>query len=498
MPQHRKQLYLSALFLLLLCCLASAEPAWGTWLHNAAEAKRIAYTYNRPIIAVISSTACTHCDYFENLIINSTSAVVTDFAKQNRLVLLYKRGNISSQVYEELMKQVPLRTQITPYFFILKVKDGADLTTDNKYSLNASQVEIIKSTQFDRMAGLTYPSAGGTINGVTISSQSSWNGTQFNSLIASFFPNQFWKKDMVSEIDSSPDTDPDVPTNPDNPENPNTPELDDSNWGNWLENVAEAKRLAYENNRPLIAVISSTACTHCDYFESRIQQSTSTVLTNFARQNRLVLCYKRGNISSRVYEELMKQVPIRTPITPYVFILKVKKGADLTNDNKYALDADQVEIIHSIPYDRLAGLTYPSAGGTINDVHISSQSAWTCEEFVELIKTFFPNTQGLPLTATPEGYEDAIDLGVVYDNETFPSAGNDSQWTRASGVIEMPADGGTHWFKFTGRPGQRYGLFATHGDETAIPATMPTMSFKLECYSTNSEGLHLNPNLLPE
>lgn len=475
MFQRLNLLYLSVLSLLLMGSLAAEEPAWGTWLENAAEAKSIAHTYNRPIIAVFGSLACEHCNSFDDKIIGSKS--VEQFAAENKLVLFHKRGSINTVIKKQLMDQVPEATGDMPYVLILKVRENADLITDSKYAFNADQVEIVRSITFDRLAGINYPTVRSTINGVTISKEASWNGAEFNSLIASFFPNQFWGKDMVSETE--PGEEPD-PTDPDDPDQP---EVKD-NWGVWLENVAEAKRQAYENNRPLVAVISATSCTHCNNFEARIQKSTSTVVTDFARQNRLVLCYKRGNISSDVKEELMKQVPGYTSVTPYLLILKVKDGANLTDDNRSALNADQVEILRSIPFDRLAGINYPFVKNTINGVEISDQYNWTCEEFVELIKTFFPNTQGLPLTATPEGYEDAIDLGVVYDNETFPPAGNDSQWTRASGVIEMPADGGTHWFKFTGRPGQRYGLFATHGDETAIPATMPAMSFAMAAFAS--------------
>ena len=473
MSQRLNLLCLSVLSLLLMGSLAAAEPAWGTWLENAAEAKSIAYAYNRPIIAVIGSTACDHCNSFDSKIIGSSA--VEKFATENRLVLFHKRGSINTVVKKQLMDQVPGTNGDMPFVLILKVREGADLTTDDKQALNADQVEIIQCTQTGNLAGINYPSRGGTINGVTISKEALWNGTQFNSLIASFFPNQFWGKDMVSETE--PGEEPD-PTDPDDPDQP----VVQDNWGVWLENVAEAKRQAYENNRPLVAVISATSCPHCDYFEERIQKSTSKVVTDFARQNRLVLCYKRGNISIDVKNELMKQVPGYSEVTPFLLILKVKDGANLTDDNRSALNADQVEILHSIPFDRLAGINYPPEGAVINGVSIGGQTAWTCEEFVELIKTFFPNTQGLPLTVSPEGYEDAIDLGVAYDNETFPTA--DSQWTRASGVIEMPATGGTHWFKFTGRPGQRYGLFATHGDESAIPATMPAMSFALAAFAS--------------
>ena len=433
MSQRLNLLCLSVLSLLLMGSLAAAEPAWGTWLENVAEAKRIAYIYNRPLVAVISSISCEHCNNFEKLIKNSTSTVVTDFARQNRLVLCYKRDLISRNVRDELMKQIPGYTTVTPYLLILKVKDGANLTDDDRNALDADQVEIIRSIPFDRLAGINYPFNGGTINGVKISSQYNWTCEEFVELIKTFFPNQFWGKDMVTEV--NPD-----PTDPTDPDDPDQPVVQD-NWGVWIENVAEAKRQAYENNRPLVTVISSISCEHCNNFEKRIQKSTSTVVTDFARQNRLVLCYKRDLISRNVRDELMKQVPGYTTITPYLLILKVKDGANLTDDNRSALNADQVEILHSIPFDRLAGINYPPEGAVINGVSIGSQTDWTCEEFVELIKTFFPNTQGLPLTVSPEGYEDAIDLGVVYDNETFPPAGNDSQWTRASGVLEMPATG---------------------------------------------------------
>ena len=171
MIQRLNLLYLSVLSLLLMGSLAAEEPAWGTWLENVAEAKRIAYENNRPLVAVISATSCTHCDNFEKRIQKSTSTVVTEFARQNRLVLCYKRGNISSDVKKELMKQVPGYTSVTPYLLILKVKDGANLTDDDRNALNADQVEIVRSFTFDRLAGINYPFNGGTINGVKISDQ---------------------------------------------------------------------------------------------------------------------------------------------------------------------------------------------------------------------------------------------------------------------------------------------------------------------------------------
>ena len=289
------------LYLILISSLPllhATEYAWGTWLSNAATAKRIALENNRPIIIVIGSENCSICDKFDNYII--TSQEIRNFAIKNKLVLVEKKGYISTVVYQDWIAKITENNYKPPFILIAKVKEDANLINNDSSAFSSSEIELLVSKKLQRIAAFNYPPNNETINGVSIPSEMAWSGESFLSVISSFFPNQYWDSNLISNIenpDPVPNPEPEPPLDPTPDPDPGIDQPDNDNeWGVWLNNAATAKRLAFENNRPIIIAVGSENCSRCDKFDDNI--ITSTEFKNFARQNKLVLFKKSGYIST--------------------------------------------------------------------------------------------------------------------------------------------------------------------------------------------------------
>ena len=466
------------------------EDKWcGVWLTNLADAKRYAYKNDRPILAVIGPYTCAHCDYLYNKSL-STQAFL-DFAKEKKLVLFRCMNDaMQAQVRSDWKKKCGLGA-LTPYFMLFKVLDTANLADGSSTGLSPSQVDVAQvtwGTTENPYCGRSY-TEGGKIFGVQIeSSQSYWKPATTQKVVETFFPNNYWKKiDGGSSSGGGGDSGDDGGDDDDDDEIYD----DEDQWcGVWLTNLADAKRYAYKNNRPILAEIGPNTCAHCDYLYDNALKTAAFLA--FAKEKKLVLFRCQSDaMQAQVRSDWKKKCGLGA-LTPYFMLFKVLDTADLTDGSSEGLSPSQVDVAQvawATSENPYCGRSY-TEGGSIFGVKLeSSQVNWNAATTRRVVEVFFPNnywqTIEPPAPSGPSGYENATDFGRIPNAANPPDGYN---WVASSGSVELKGKSAEAWFKLTGDQGKRYWFYPR---EVAVSDTMyatTNYSYVVELYATKKNA----------
>ena len=94
------------------------------------------------------------------------------------------------------------------------------------------------------------------------------------------------------------------------------------------DNIAEAKALAYAHERPLLVVLGSLICSHCNNFDDKI--FFKPAFRQYAADKRIVLFHQRNDTALRVQvEKDYKKDAGMNSLLPLVYMFKVRDGRTL-------------------------------------------------------------------------------------------------------------------------------------------------------------------------
>jgi len=232
-------------------------------------------------------------------------------------------------------------------------------------------------------------------------------------------------------------------------------------WEGWftgIAQVADAKRLAYSYNRPLLVIAGGADCDHCNKFENLVLHTPA--FQNYVDANKIVVfeCRDSKELNGALHNLYSKKCGM-TPSYPFIYIFKVNDGADLATSDSTSLHDKQVTLLDagaSKP-NRYSGFNYLS-NIKINHVQIETELAWTPETFISVFQTFFPNqfwaNTTPPAVPTHTGFENAHDFGRI-PNMDNPQP-NSKEWIMYSGAKVLDSAATQNWFKFVGDLGKRY------------------------------------------
>ena len=471
------KLHLTCSFLVLLLFsqlaihshAATNESEWVGKLFTYStigEAKRHALENDRPLLVIVGMKVCEACDSFDDRILKTTDFL--NFAKTNKLVLCEVRESTSDLILRVKKDYKSIVTfGSTPFVFLFKVKSNATFVNSNAAALAPEQVDLLYQTSSKFYCGGSYMSGAEWVPGISNGANSKWSSSTFKTQLYACFPNNGWKT-INSSSTPDPDPDPDDP-DPDDPD-PDDPDPeptgDEAKWVGKLftySTIGDAKKYAYNNNRPLLVVVGMKVCEACDAFDKTIMKD-GTDFRTYAKNNKFVLCEVRESTSDlilRVKKDYKSLVTFGS--TPFVFLFKVKSGATFVNSNAAALDPAQVDLLYQSTSKFYCGGSYMSGDEWIPGIPNGTNSNWSSATFIKQIKACVPN-QGwtkwdppVPEDPIPSGWESAIDLGVI-PNESNPAYGNG--WVVASDTQTLSGKTPAKWFKFTGSPNRRYYFYA--------------------------------------
>ncbi|NMA42710.1 MAG: hypothetical protein GX946_04940, partial [Oligosphaeraceae bacterium] len=367
--------------------------------------------------------------------------------------------------------------------------------------------------------GISYPTAG-SVNGIQLGLERNWDPGTFIRIIESFFPAHTFPDDELAwnSLDAGyvpPPNDPEEPEQPgepgggdepgepgggDEPENPELPPI----AGDWPEqpfhSISAAKALAYANNRPLLVVLGSAICPHCDNFDNRVFNTDAFLA--YAAAKRIVLYHQRddGSLRRQVMRDYQREAGMET-VLPVIFMFKVRAGADLTSDDSTALIPTQVDILQvgsGVHKGNLFGISYPTAG-SVNGIQLGLERDWDPGTFIRIIESFFPArtfpddelawNSIIPPPLGPSGYENAYQFGRVPDQEQQPDD-LERGWMLYAPNDALSGSSASKWFRFAGRAGQRYLLSGRDFASNTAAAIV-----KLEFYAS-SASKPLDPPVL--
>ncbi|MDQ0288443.1 hypothetical protein [Oligosphaera ethanolica] len=482
------------LVLLMYSGMHALAAQFGEWTTSPAAAKALALQFNRPIVAVVGSPICPHCDNFDVIL---KSAAFLDYARQNQLVLFHNRENSSlrAQMTNDFKTQCGM-TSLLPFLFLFKVKESADTQSDNVMSMAPDQIELLKISSgpyTGKLAGVNYTSDA-VVNGIKLENESKWTVDTLTKVLRSFFPNQGWS--TLSPSDDPIDDDPidDDPIDDDPVIDDPVPIIDESWVATWTEDPAEAKALAYAHNRPILAIVGSPICPHCDNLDKVI---ITDAMLQYAKARKLVLFHCRNNSSLRSQITNDFKVPSgMTSLLPFLFLFKVKDGvsaAQLAENSMSAQHVTLLEISSGTYAGKKSGVNYTSET-VINGIKLEKEQSWTLATFFKVIESFFPNKQYpsgdpgwnsiIPPVVGPTGYEQAVDLGRI-PNPDYPASSGPG-WIKYAPAATFIGSSSEHWYKFTGDAGKRYLCVAKDFQDTNNPIA-------IALYASNTSGAPSDP-----
>ncbi len=284
------------------------------------------------------------------------------------------------------------------------------------------------------------------------------------------------------------------------------------------EQIATAKRLALENNRPLLFIASIKGCVYCDYIEKNIIQTET--FREFARTNKIIVVSTvNDRLETDTYYAYKTGYKVNFDGTPIVYMFKVKEGANLETVSSKAFAKTEVEPVKSTVLNTYFMGSYPPDNPKAPDpsnpqkafmgIYCGTKDEWNPHTFIAQIKVAFPNQfwDTLAPEITPDGYEGATDIGTIY-NTTYKPPRSVASITNL-GTMTYKGLETEKWYKFTGRPGQRFsmygaGLNAASGElaytidvfacntTTGKPVEPPIASFKDKSYNYLNGNFHFD------
>ena len=237
-------------------------------------------------------------------------------------------------------------------------------------------------------------------------------------------------------------------------------------WTGWFIGVAQVNNVklrAIETKRPLLAVVGSGPCAHCNSLYHQVLLTDT--FRAFAEQHQIVLfsCHNSASLPI-IFKRLYGAQCNITSVFPHVYIFEILEGADTTTPNASAFD--DPAYVHLLDAgaskpNRYSGFNY-TPGERINNIQIEGEEdKWTPETFIQIFKSFFPNANGVELVPGPThtGYENAIDFGRIPNTANPPPSAE--EWIKNSGPNRLTPTATQNWFKFQGDLGKRYVFSAT-------------------------------------
>ena len=269
---------------------------------------------------------------------------------------------------------------------------------------------------------------------------------------------------------------------------------DESLWlGKILTDAVVAKQCAHENNRPLLVEVGHADCDHCLSFHDRILNTAA--FKQFATENRIVVLSMQNKMdATSVYRAFNNEFFYKGNAFPFLAMFHVLDGANL---NSKVLDKTQVELC-TMTWDAngvKTGLKYPDVSVDLLGVSLSAEENWKPGECIALVEKFFPNDiwESMTPVQEPEGYEDALDLVRIWDDDHIPmrnGAYYDADWTQRYNAPSRSGEKPLFWFKFIGHQGVRY-FFETQNPKVS---SSKAYTFTAEMFGTR-DGKPVSPSL---
>ncbi len=183
----------------------------------------------------------------------------------------------------------------------------------------------------------------------------------------------------------------------------------------WNPSLPDAKRIARENNRPLIVVAgNSRSCTWCQDFDSKVIAKAEW--EEYAQRKGIPQYYADGGYTTSypVMRALFKEYYYAN--LPTVFIFQVKPGADLTSmDLDAATSVDLIGKYVNVPNVKVNGLTVAN----------------TPARFIQVLESFYKTTH-------PEWLEDLgtgpASASLTVNLEPAGAVAAGAQWQVDGGV----------------------------------------------------------------
>ena len=389
---------------------------YGEWTTSAADAKRLAQSTNRPLLAVFyAGTNCSKCETLEDVAWETVA--FKKFARDNKIVLYRNKVSSNNLRINTYYKSKIVETSGAPTFFIFKVNNNATFDDESYKAFTEDQVTLPQATSTSDSIKYTGRSFAfnTSIFGVKVGSNAgTWNETMAETIIRNCFPNNVWSSLTSTIQPDDPDDpvnpdDPDDPVNPDDPDDPSTPaELTNTDkWlGKWLTSAVEAKKYARENNRPLLAVFyAGTNCSKCETLEDVAWETAA--FKKYATDNKLVLYRNKVSSNNLRMNSTYKAQLGDTSGAPTFFIFKVNSNASSTSETYTAFLEDEVSIPqvtwNTFDSNRYTGRTFVF-GSSILDVSTGSNAGAWNETMVEnIINNCFPNNCWKSMEVTSGG-----------------------------------------------------------------------------------------------
>ena len=384
---------------------------YGEWTESAAEAKRLAQSTNRPLLAVFyAGTNCSKCETLED--VAWETAAFKNFAKSNKIVLYRNKVSSNNLRINTYYKSKIVDTTGAPTFFIFKVNNNATFDDETYKAFTEDQVtlpQVTKSTPDPvKYTGRSF-TFNKSIFGVNVGSNAGvWSEAMAENIIRNCFPNDCWSSlssgsstDPVTPVNPTDPTDPTDPDDPDDPVNPSDPQTpqeltDTDKWlGKWLTSAVEAKKYARENNRPLLAVFyAGTNCAKCETLEKVAWETQA--FKQYAIDNKLVLYRNKVSANNLRINAYYKTQLGDTTGAPTFFIFKVNSNASSTSESYTAFNEDEVTIpqVTGNIYDsnRYTGRTFVFNKSILDVATGSNAGAWSESMVENIINNCFPNT----------------------------------------------------------------------------------------------------------
>lgn len=150
------------------------------------------------------------------------------------------------------------------------------------------------------------------------------------------------------------------------------------------DGIPQAKAKALSTGRPLLLVASMDPCAHCDNFERLVLNTKE--FANYVKESGLVVVNSRNN-NLLLYTKQAYRTGYGAVFSgaPYVYLFRVKEGADCETVNRNSFTKDQVELLKSDSLGKYFVGSYKS-GGTFMGIPNGEEKAWNPSTFIRQIK----------------------------------------------------------------------------------------------------------------
>ena len=187
------RVFLMMVTMLLLAIIPAKALDFGTWTTSAADAKRLALSTGRPILAVFySGSNCVVCEALEKQVWET--AAFQQFARENKLVLYRNKVASNLSRINAYYKSQTGNADGLPSFFIFKVNSNATFTDETYKAFTGDEVTLPavtnNTTAQYKGPACPFPRPGtANILGVSVSSSSSsWTVSLIENIITNCFP----------------------------------------------------------------------------------------------------------------------------------------------------------------------------------------------------------------------------------------------------------------------------------------------------------------------